>query len=499
MSKEHLFASFLLDRDSGQGIALDALDVIEATKVRPIQPVPDSSPFLEGFMRLRSDVLPVINLKKRFGFTRTEYNEDASVAVVSLSGYRIGLLFDDILEVLRVTDDQIIPIPKVLLSEDWLVSGLIPRKGNNLELMELKQLFKGREPLEGMNSARADNDAKARARQYRRFIIFSSDGQKYGVPVEHAKEIAYCTGIDTTFADGCIEGALRLRGRTMPVVNSRGLLGKTPWDAEPMESCRILVMEAGNLYLGMIMDQVHQIMTMDTADILPMPYEARQSVTGLYETDENNNIMLLDMDNLIAGHTDALQSMSRMKNADKKAGDKRSVHHLITENGYLVFIVEHFYGVQIKDVQEIIPRAAVMNIPAAQCDDAEVINLRGQVVPVVNLRKFYGYPDRGKPGEQLIICHTESATVALEVDNIKTIFKQEQSFETPSLKPQLQPRKDTLDRLIDLSEGRGTQQHVLVVNIRNMVANHLLCGQRPPLTDIESTDTGDAITQSRRV
>ena len=495
MSKEQLFASFLLDRGSGQGIALDALDVVEAIKVRPIQPVPDSSTFLEGFMRLRNHVLPVINLKKRFGFAKTDYDDDASVAVVSLSGYRMGLLFDDILEVLRITEDQIIPIPKVLLSDDWLVSGLIPRQGNNLEVMELKQLFKGRDPLEGMNNTQADNNAKPRARVYRKFIIFSSDGQKYGVPVNHAKELTYCTGMDKTFASGCIEGALRLRGRTMPVVNSRVLLNKTPCKGEPKESCRILVMEADGLYFGMIMDEVHQIMTMDTADILPMPFEARQSVTGLYETDEHSNIMLLDMDHLIAEHAATLQSISRMKNADDQARDKKSVHHLITENGYLVFTIEHVHAVQIKDVQEIIPRNAVMNIPASQSDDSEVINLRGLVVPVVNLRKFYGYPDRGKPGEQLIICRTESATVALEVDNIKTIFKQEQCFETPSLRPQLQPRKDTLDRLIDLSEGQGRQQHVLVVNVRNMVANHLLCGQCPPVDNKESADADDMITQ----
>lgn len=492
MSKEHLFASFLLDRDSGQGIALDALDVIEATKVRPIQPVPDSSPFLEGFMRLRNDVLPVINLKKRFGFAKTDYDDDASVAVVSLSGYRMGLLFDDILEVLRIADDQIIPIPKALLSDDWLVSGLIPRHGNNLELMELKQLFKGQNLLEGMNTTQADNDASARV--YRRFIIFSSDGQKYAIPVKHAKELTYCTGVDKTFACGCIEGALRLRGRTMPVVNSRVLLDKTPYKGEPKESCRILVMEADNLYFGMIMDEVHQIMTMDTADILPMPFESRQSVTGLYETGKNGSIMLLDMDHLIGEHAHTLQSMSRMENADDQAHDEKSVHHLITENGYLIFTVEHVYAVQIKDVQEIIPRKTVMNIPASRSDDSEVINLRSLVVPVVNLRKFYGYPDRGDPGEQLIICRTESATVALEVDNIKTIFKQEQCFETPSLKPQLRPRKDTLDRLIDLSEGQGTQQHVLVVNVRNMVANHLLCGQCPPVNNKVPPKANDMIT-----
>ncbi len=104
------------------------------------------------------------------------------------------------------------------------------------------------------------------------------------------------------------------------------------------------------------------------------------------------------------------------------------------------------------------------------------------MVPVVNLRKFYGYQTSGTPGEQLIICRTESATVALEVDKIKTIFKQEQYFETPSLKSQLQPRKDTLDRLIDLSEGQGRQQHVLVVNVHNMVANHLLADSARQIT-----------------
>lgn len=481
MNSEQLFASFLLDRSKGFDIAVDAQSVIEATNVRTIQPVPDGAAFFEGFMRLREDVIPVINLKKRFGFDETAYDENARVAVVSLSGYRFGLLFDDILDVLRVAPDQISTIPNALLSKDCLISGLICQGTRNLELLDLNRLFENENLLTQADTSPDQTQQQIEQRVYHRFIIFTCGGQDYGVPVAHAKELTYCESVDKTFGNGCIKGALRLRGRTIPVVDSLVLLNRKTVSDQTLEenndTRRILILEATDIRFGMIMDSVHRILTVGTHEMLPMPFPEQQSVTGLYETDQGSSIMLLDVDKLIQNHLETLQSMAHIKNNNEKTEDAGAVHHLITENGYLVFTVEKLFAVQIKDVQEIIPRNTVMPIPSAQGHDTEVINLRGRVVPVVNMRRFYGYPDRNRAGEQLIICRTESVTVALEVDNINTIYKQEQHFETPSLNEQFQAKKDTVDRLIDLVDQGGGQNHVLVINIRNLVCNHLNCGQ----------------------
>lgn len=480
MKSEQLFASFLLDRSKGFGIAIDALSVIEATNIHPVQPVSDGAHFFEGFMRLRGDVIPVVNLKKRFGFNETAYDDNARVAVVSLAGYRFGLLFDDILEVLRVAPEQISAIPNVLLSENCLISGSICRGTRNLDVLDLNRLFESESLLAQMDTGQLEAQKEKEQRVYRRFIIFTCGGQNYGVPVEHAKELTYCESVDDMFCHGCIKGALQLRGRTIPVVDSLVLLDRkinSKQTPEENDDARILIIEATDIRFGMILDTVHRILSVGTHEILPMPFLEQQSVTGLYETDQESTIMLLDVDKLIQKHLEALQSMAYMKDGNGKTEDVKAVHHLITENGYLVFTVEQLFAVQIRDVQEIIPRDTVMQIPSAQGYDTEIINLRGRVVPVVNLRRFYGYPDHKSAGDQLIICRTESVSVALEVDAINTIYKQEQYFDTPSLNQQFQAKKDTLEHLIDVGDQGGGQNHVLVINIRNLVCNHLNCGR----------------------
>jgi purine-binding chemotaxis protein CheW len=116
-----------------------------------------------------------------------------------------------------------------------------------------------------------------------------------------------------------------------------------------------------------------------------------------------------------------------------------------------------------------------MSIPAATGFNSEVLNLRGQIIPVINLRKFYGYPEQEQENgsSRLIICRDGKQMIALRVDSIVTIYKQEQFYATPSLNAQLKPRQDTLDRLIEFAgEGQMTE-HVLVVNTRNLINNHL--------------------------
>ncbi len=488
MSQEQLFASFVLDREQDLEIALKAEHVAEATAIQgPIRKLPGSIDFLEGIMHLRNDVIPVINLKKRLGLARHDYDPAAKVAVVSLHNQRFGLLFDDIREVFRATTDAIDPISKALQTSDRVIASLIkPDEGRRaVELLDLKHLFD--EDLADLDQPATESRQQAQSGPpitYQRCVVFCCAGQQYGVPVECAQEITFCADIDTMFQTGVIEGALELRGKTVPILNSHSLLtDETTPPGTVEEDTRILILSSDDCAIGIIVDEIRDIITIASDQILPFPSGRDENVNGLFTRPGGENIILLDIHRLVCDQIDSIKAMAKIGNgantgagAETEASEtrQRTSHHLITENCYLVFAIGKHYAIELKDVREIIENHGSMRIPGASGYSTGVINLRGEVVPVVNLRSFYHYPQRtGNDTDKLIICSGHGTTVALEVDQIVTIYKQEQYHSTPSLNPQLSDRRDTLDRLIEYLTPDGLKEHVLVVNTHNLIRNHL--------------------------
>ncbi len=497
---EQLFASFLLDREQGLEIAIAAESVTEATTLtEKIQPLPASVPFLEGIMHLRDAVIPVLNLKKRMGLKgSSEYDKDAKIAVVLLANQKFGLLFDDIKEVLRVDDSLLLPIQPALQSKDYVISDLITLHDQHrtLEVLDLKRIFPDSTLLTDQIVASTPTSQTTEKRTYSRYVIFSSGGREYGVPVENSRELTFITEIDDMFKTGYLEGALQLRGRTIPVMNACALLNGGDSE-ETSELSRILVMATDALNFGMIIDEIVEILTVCNEEILHMPYGGDQSVAGIYDPTPNRNIMLLNVANLVTSQMDLLESMARIKTGDKD-DDVESVsvaesRHLITENCYLIFSIQKHFAIELKDVHEIIEHDMLLPIPGAQGFDSKVLNLRGQVIPVVDLRSFYNYPEQETKNNRsrLIICRDGKHVAALQVDNIITIYKQEEFHSTPSLNPQLQPKKDTLDRLIEFVGEQGVKEHVLVINTHNLINNHLRQDNAKTEQKIESQKTDE--------
>ncbi len=505
MAQEQLFASFLLDKSQGLEIALRAESVFEATPITgTIRQLPASLDFVEGFMHLREDAIPIINLKKRLGLVKQEYDATAMVAVVKLFHRRYGLLFDDIQEVFGAGVADIQKVDAALQTDDKIISALVRMKngGRTAELLDLNNLFFGNAlELEKIGQSLQDEQGERKEIKYVRYVIFSSGGQSFGVSVECVQEITFFDktkhtyqgqakemeppasgSLDDLFKHGDIDGTLTLRGRKIPVVEAKRILGGVSNcdDAYLGENTRILVLASDGCAVGIIVEEVTAIEVIPEDGILSMGSCKNTAVTGVYQHGDGPNIMLLNMENLVCDRIDELKAMGRLaceaiSDDSDSATPATSSQHILTENCYLVFSIGKNLAVQLKDVQEIIEKEGVMGIPHGSGVSRGVINLRGVVVPVLNLREFYGYKiGRSKPVEQkLIICKTESRIVALEVDNIVTIYKQEQYQKATSLKPDLARKEDTLDRLIVFDGGVGKKEHVLVLNIHNLIRNHL--------------------------
>jgi purine-binding chemotaxis protein CheW len=77
--------------------------------VEQVTPVPHAPPFVEGVVFSRGQVVPVVNLRVRFGFERVARDLRSRLLVVESSGRTIGLLADDAREFVAIPDGAIEP------------------------------------------------------------------------------------------------------------------------------------------------------------------------------------------------------------------------------------------------------------------------------------------------------------------------------------------------------------------------------------------------------
>ncbi len=137
------YLSFQLD---GETFALEIAKVREVLEFVGVTRVPRSPDFMRGVINLRGAVVPVIDLKSRFGVGRTERETDTCVIIVELlveeEATVVGVLADSVQEVFDLESEEIQPPPSVgsWINTDF-VRGMGKRDDNFLMLLDLDRVF----------------------------------------------------------------------------------------------------------------------------------------------------------------------------------------------------------------------------------------------------------------------------------------------------------------------------------------------------------------------
>ncbi|MDX2115029.1 MAG: chemotaxis protein CheW [Planctomycetota bacterium] len=122
--------------------AIPILSVQEINRMMQITRVPQSPPFVEGVINLRGKIIPVVDLRKRFGISAAESSTDNRIIVVEVKGRVIGFTVDRVNEVLRINADIVEPPPPMVCGIDSeYVQGVGKLEDRLLILLELGRLF----------------------------------------------------------------------------------------------------------------------------------------------------------------------------------------------------------------------------------------------------------------------------------------------------------------------------------------------------------------------
>ena len=121
---------------------------IEISKVREIilpgqiTRIPETPHYVKGLINLRSTVIPVIDLRVRFGMPEAEASDGRRIMVVNVGGKTVGIVVDEVSEVLRISEGQIAPPPPTVadMSKEYLI-GLARLEDRLLILLDIDRIL----------------------------------------------------------------------------------------------------------------------------------------------------------------------------------------------------------------------------------------------------------------------------------------------------------------------------------------------------------------------
>ena len=93
---------------------LDLLRVKEVIRMRPVTWLPKAPSCVKGIINLRGTVIPVIDLRDRFGLESQDHTAMTRVIVAEVEGQPVGMVVDSASQVVRVPSDQFDPPPSVM-------------------------------------------------------------------------------------------------------------------------------------------------------------------------------------------------------------------------------------------------------------------------------------------------------------------------------------------------------------------------------------------------
>ncbi|MGC4066337.1 MAG: chemotaxis protein CheW [Polyangiaceae bacterium] len=143
---------FLTFRIAEELYAFDVAKAREIVDLMPITPVPNVPAWIRGIMNLRGAVLPVLDLRQKFGLGRTETTVDTCIIIVDITfadhTYTIGVLADAVRDVFAIESDTIEPPPRL---GDSISTDFIEGIGNHGDkfflILDEQKVFSGAERL----------------------------------------------------------------------------------------------------------------------------------------------------------------------------------------------------------------------------------------------------------------------------------------------------------------------------------------------------------------
>jgi len=129
---------------------VNIMDVKEIVRVQPIRAIPNAPTYVEGIFNLRSEIIPIISLHKRFHIRKMATTEEdellSGFVILDIEGMKLGIIIDRISRVVTIEKEDIQPPPQMFsgIGAEY-IQGVVRQEEGYLIILDIRDLFNPKE------------------------------------------------------------------------------------------------------------------------------------------------------------------------------------------------------------------------------------------------------------------------------------------------------------------------------------------------------------------
>lgn len=442
----------LIIKNGSESFGISTQDINQIFRVPDIMPLPLRPEEVRGLSVLGGNIATVLDINMLLGIGKVDAKNDKSRLLSLTNANSVNaLLVSEVFNTVSIEDSNIEYIDR---ANDSVVA-IYKHNDMIVQIVSLDILFskikkvsiesKDIHELKAKDKAIKEEDSK-------RFLIFKMHKERFAIDIDFLQEIilADITFTEITGSREEIMGLITLRDDLITVIDLRTYYG---FKNSFTDKNRILITTLNSQTIGLFVDEIVDIKNILEKNIEHMGNEFDKSKISGVLHDNNSLISFLDkkvIEDLIAENEAYIDTKEKTV---EEATDSDSIEVIVFK------LDDKEYAFEVDKVAEIIDAVKPTDVAMTESKIDGVINIRGQIVPIVSLFNILGIKEKFNDDAKIVVTDINDSKVGFVVESVSDILR----VSIDDIKPQ---NDDILTDVLHLENGKKL---VMMMNIEKMI------------------------------
>lgn len=411
----------LIFKINGCKYCIDSDLIVQILRVPEITKIPFTSKSIKGLCSIEGHIVPAFDTKQMICDSSSSIDMDslkARVLTIKQNNTQLALIVEEVMQNIDVLDNEI----EKSDNENEPVIGVFKRDDEIIQIISIDKLLLDVTMPDFTRNSKSTTSKTQKSehltdnKDLDKYLLFRMGDEDFAIEIDSIREIIVNTKDITPIANSSddVIGMITLRDEVLVILDFRKHFNK---NTEFSEKNRILVIKEINSYIGLLIDDIIDIkdISIDSIEHLPEKFRDKK-VLGICNLDDS--LVSVIQNSYLESLVKESDNSINKENSEVKVISKKDIDFIEVA---IFSLSNEEFALDIDDVDEIIRYDNITPFPRTTSYLKGIINLRGEVVPILSLQKRLGFQENITEDSKILICSLSSIRVGFLVDNVSEI------------------------------------------------------------------------------